>query len=469
MDFNANRTAYMTGKDTKMFIKKQLFLFGPLVFFALVHGLFSQQNLPEKISDQTDILRKALQTRAIAYKLTEPQEVEQIFGQPQKEIKRKDGGMDVLEMIYPHLEFLFGKYRNDKKGVFTLLHISMNKKEIDIGQNEKLVLRNNDDLKKLNPIEGLQNVSLRKVDLSHESAWLATMPFDSRTEWPAADSLPAGFDPHRLLEAGKNPGLGIRSLHAQGITGRGVGLAVIDQPLLLDNEEYAERLVRYDATGMAGIPPQMHGSPIAAVAVGKDLGVAPDAALSWFAVPMWEKDNAGYIRALRMIFALNELLPLDEMIRVVSISDGRFAVKKHFSQWRTVLKEAEERGIFVVTCDTSTWRFGTLSRIEGADPDLAESYQIGKYSLPDDVIRIPAGNKTLAGHSGPGVYFYDREGGRSWAAPYLAGLAALALQVNPQIRPQQIKALLLKTAVLTSAGAVVNPTGFIKGVKEILK
>ncbi|WP_457565726.1 hypothetical protein [Caldithrix abyssi] len=442
-----------------------------IFFLALLFaakGPYAQASHPVKEENAVDKIETAIQSGLFTYKLTEPHEVQSVLGLPLREHWRKDGGRDLLELIYPAMTFTFGKYRSEPGAVFTLLDVTLNNKMMDIGQNRKLLLRNNGDLRKLNHFDGLQNVSLKQLDLRTELPMLESLPFDSETEWPGADSLPAGFDPRRLLEEGKNPGLGIRALHAQGITGRGVGLAVIDQPLLMEHEEYAGRLARYDATGLAGFPPQMHGSPIASVAVGKDIGVAPEATLSYFAVPMWKKDNSGYIRALRMIFDLNEHLPEEETIRVVSISDGRFASKKRYAEWQAVLRDARETGLFVVTCDTSDWHFGTLTLKESADPDSVDNYQAGKYSFPDDVIRIPTGNKTFASHKGAEVYFYDREGGRSWAAPYLAGLAALAFQVNQRISPQKIKTLLIGTAIHTTAGPVVNPLGFIEQVKKTI-
>ncbi len=450
-----------------MKIKQSLFF----TMFVLFLGITQEHPAQSQINQTGFITRLqiAVDSGVIAYKLTEPQEVKRISGAPQQENRRRDGGMDVLELVYPGAQFTFGKYRKDANAIFTLLHLTLDNKPVDIGQNRKLVLRDSRDLKKLDRFQGFQNVSLKKVDLKNEAEFMASMPFDSRTEWPEADSLPAGFNPRCLLENGKNPGLGVRSLHEQGITGRGVGIAIIDQPLLLNHEEYVSRLVRYDATEMAGFPPQMHGSPIASIVVGKNIGVAPEATLSWFAVPMWQKDNTGYIRALHLIFDLNKHLPKDETIRVVSISDGRFAGKKRYEEWQNVLNEARERGLFVVTCDTSDWRFGTLTLSEGGSPDNPQSYRIGKYSFPDDVLRVPTGNKTLAGYSGTNVYVYEREGGRSWAAPYLAGLAALAFQVNPQITPQEIKEMLIKTATSTKAGAVVNPIDFINRIKKMSK
>ena len=49
---------------------------------------------------------------------------------------------------------------------------------------------------------------------------------------------------------------------------------------------------------------------------------------------------------------------------------------------------------------------------------------------------------------------------------YLAGLAVLAYQVNPEIEPKTIVALWHKTAVQTNVGAVVQPENFIEAVRN---
>ena len=54
----------------------------------------------------------------------------------------------------------------------------------------------------------------------------------------------------------------------------------------------------------------------------------------------------------------------------------------------------------------------------------------------------------------------------SWATPYLAGLAVLAYQVNPDIKPDTIIELWRRTAVQTDVGSVVNPVGFIEAVRK---
>jgi len=81
-----------------------------------------------------------------------------------------------------------------------------------------------------NPFEvDLRGYDLSKLDLVSAADDLVYATFDDGTAWPASDRLPEDFDPRQVMEMGKNPGLGVRSLHAQGITGQGVGIAIIGQ------------------------------------------------------------------------------------------------------------------------------------------------------------------------------------------------------------------------------------------------
>ena len=437
---------------------KSIFYFF-IILFLVIHA---------EGKNKSDLLKKiknGIDSGRIAYKLTEPEEIKTLLGAPQKENERKSGGSLVLELKYPDISILFGKMRNDP-APFTIRKVLFQRKKIDIGEGNKVVLRNNDDIRKIDRFQGFQNISLIRLDLRDKIELINSMTFDTLTEWPSEDKLPVGFNPAKLLREAKNPGLGIRSLHEKGIDGSGVGLAIIDQPLLLGHEEYTSRLIRYDATGLDGVSPQMHGSPVASIAVGKNIGVAPGASLTYFAVPMWKSDNTYYINALRSIFELNKNLPAKEKIRVVSISTGMFPYFPNFDEWKEVLNHAEKLGILVVTCDQAILDYGMLSLIPGEDPDKVQSYKPGKYVSKDDLIRIPGGNKTLASHRGNCVYMYYRRGGMSWGAPYIAGLAALAYQVDLEINPKNIIEYLIQTATKTESGPVVNPKEFIKIVKN---
>jgi hypothetical protein len=109
--------------------------------------------------------------------------------------------------------------------------------------------------------------------------------------------------------------------------------------------------------------------------------------------------------------------------------------------------------------------YGILSLKPGEDPDKPDNYNPGYFSSEGDVIRVPGANKTVASHQGNDVYMFDRMGGMSWGAPYIAGLAALAYQVNKDIQPKEIIQLLIETVVKTDAGPIANPGGFIDKVR----
>jgi serine protease AprX len=417
-------------------------------------------------ASRVDLARRGAAEGTLAYKLTTPEEFKALLGSGAKETRKNDGGMEILDLSYPDVRARFGLMRSYST-VLTLLWVSAEGKQLDIGQKRQVVLRNERDLNRLDSFWGFANVSLARLDLRSHLELLETMPFDSQTIWPESDKMPNGFDPAALLEEGKNPDLGLRSLHEKGIDGRGVTVAIIDQPLLRNHQEYADRLVEYEPVGLvaAMTSPQMHGPPVCSIAVGKTCGVAPRASLRYFAVAMWNPDNQPYCYVINKLIDYNKDRATSERIRVASISTGMFSHQAHFDLWQETLDRAQKNGILVVTCDPAFLRYGTLARIPGGDPDKPSSYRRGRYGHDNSVLLIPAGNRTIASHRGPDAYTYTRTGGMSWAAPYMAGLAALAYQVKPEINPKTIVDLWLKTASQTDVGPIINPVSFIEAVQ----
>jgi serine protease AprX len=435
-----------------------------LILCSPVISFCAETDTPTK-SSPADIIRIAVADAKIAYKLTTPDELKALLGPADNETVRNDGGMEIVELKYSDVQVMFGRMRRYSTPS-TLLWINADGKPLDIGQDRQIVLRNEDDLKKFDPFWGFANASLVSLDLRSHAQILETMPFDSQTKWPGSEKLPEGFDPAHLLEDGKNPGLGIRSLHKQGVDGRGVGIAIIDQPLLKDHIEYADRIVQYEAIDVQDVPVQMHGPPVSSIAVGKTCGVAPAASLYYFAVPMWKPDNQPYCDIIDKLITLNADPNTTERVRVVSISTGMFPQQANFDRWQEALKKAGQNGILVVTCAQDSIHYGMLARIGGKDPDNPASYQSGIYGVRPGAVLVPTSNRTTASHTGIDVYTYWREAGMSWAAPYLAGLAVLAYQVNPEIEPKTIVTLWQNTAVQTKAGAVIQPENFIEAARN---
>ena len=54
-------------------------------------------------------------------------------------------------------------------------------------------------------------------------------------------------------------------------------------------------------------------------------------------------------------------------------------------------------------------------------------------------------SRTTANFTGKNEYVFYREGGWSWSIPYIAGVYALAVQVEPAITPEQFWSIAMET------------------------
>ena len=136
----------------------------------------------------------------------------------------------------------------------------------------------------------LSGIDLREIP----TEILTTSEFDSQTVWPSVEKLPEKFDPEEILEQGKNPGLGLKELHEQGFTGKGVIVAIIDQKLDNDHSEYSEALASSEEIGISSEEEMsMHGPAVASLLVGKNCGVSPEAKLHYRAVTCMQGKGTG--------------------------------------------------------------------------------------------------------------------------------------------------------------------------------
>lgn len=337
----------------------------------------------------------------------------------------------------------------------------------------------------------LRGRDLSRLALAERSDDLSHSVFDSRTIWPP--TLPANFSPADILEVGKNPGLGIRSLHERGITGSGIGVAIIDQSLLIDHIEYAEQVRCYEEIHWPAdaLVASMHGAAVASLAVGRTVGVAPDADLYFvaeqhgtYAGAEFSWDFAWLAQAIDRVIEIDAQLPAGSKIRVISISVGWAPEQKGYAEVTAAVARAVQVGMFVVSSSlelTYGYRFMGLGRAPNGDPEQTESYGPGSwwearfYDHPErlvgDVLMAPMDSRTAASHTGSGDYFWGRIGGLSWTIPYLAGLYALACQAEPSITPDAFWSAALATAdTITirngddnySFGKIVNPVALIE-------
>jgi hypothetical protein len=349
----------------------------------------------------------------------------------------------------------------------------------------------------------LRSSDLSKLDLSKSRDSLHYADFDSQTKWPATDKMPTDFDWQKIMQTGKDPGLGMRALHDQGITGKGIGIAIIDQTLLVDHVEYKDRIRVYEEAedvidGWQEV--QMHGPAVASIAVGKTVGVAPEADLYYIATgdcgganSIEDMDFSCRAKAIRRIVEINSSLPAGRKIRVLSMSIGWAPQNKGYDEITAALQGAKAAGIFVISSslsETDKLYFHGLGRDPLTDPNQFEAYAPGLWwgknfyaGMPlnfagdpsKQTLLVPMDSRTTASPTGTEDYVFYRTGGWSWSIPYLAGVYALAAQVKPEMTPEEFWETALKTGRTIQLqhegkdyefGVILDPQALIKVIRN---
>ena len=133
------------------------------------------------------------------------------------------------------------------------------------------------------------STDISNINLRDAGEKIKYMSFDDKTIFPSDDKMPSDFNPKVLLEKGKNPGLGIKTIHADGITGKGVTVAIIDNALNIDHQEIKNNVIHYEILGRP--VENFHGPAVSSLLCGKNIGVAPDVKLVYFASGFFPKEN----------------------------------------------------------------------------------------------------------------------------------------------------------------------------------
>jgi hypothetical protein len=342
----------------------------------------------------------------------------------------------------------------------------------------------------------LRGYDLTRLDLVDRLADLLHADFDSRTRWP--DRLPAGFDRDRIVALGKDPGLGVRQLHARGITGKGIGLGIIDQTLLVDHVEYRDCLRLYEEIhAPSNAPAQMHGPAVASIAVGRTMGVAPDAHLYYIAEQhgifrgegKFDWDFTWLAQSIERLLDVNASLPPDRKIRVISISVGWSPDQKGYAETVAAVTRAKRDGVFIVSTSIEQdyqLAFHGLGREALSDPNDFNVYGPGSWwgpmfwggqqqFAPGNRLLVPMDCRALASPTGTNDYVFYWSAGWSWSVPWIAGLYALACQIRPDLTPDVFWAEALKTGRTTQVrrastelafGTVADPVALIDRLSQ---
>ncbi|MEI7529677.1 MAG: S8 family serine peptidase, partial [Elusimicrobiota bacterium] len=190
--------------------------------------------------------------------------------------------------------------------------------------------------------------------------------------------------------------------------------------------------------------------------------------------PSWKSDAKYHARALDWVIAQNKQLPAGKKIRVVSVSSAPSGpgspVKKNNKKWDAAFARAEKAGLLVLDCEDNRGFIGPCT-YDPADPENPAKCKKGLPNLPSYdgpyQLQAPASGRTVAEDTEyvRFSYSYWGQGGRSWSVPYVAGVAALGWQADPELTAAQVKDLLLRSAT-GGNGGVIDPPAFIELVRR---
>ncbi|HSL45350.1 MAG TPA: S8/S53 family peptidase [Anaerolineales bacterium] len=326
------------------------------------------------------------------------------------------------------------------------------------------------------PIKPYQDVRNKDVRIygSMDETLIETLWFNESTKWSHEDKDTA----QNITKLGMNPGLGIRELHKEGITGKGINIAIIDQNMLLDHPEFRGKIIKYHDVGTNTSTKEgsMHGPAVTSLLIGESIGTAPDANVYYVAAPSWKADAQYYADALNWIIDENEKLPEEQKIRAVSVSAAPSGEGSPFTKnqdaWDAAYKRAMAAGILVLDA-TREHRITAPCYCDLYDPDnitkCIPGWPEGKdYQLGEDQIHVPAARRTTAEEYEQGnfSYQYDGQGGMSWTMPYLAGVLAMGWQINPDATSAELLDMLFTSAYVTKDNEkIIDPKAFIDTVK----
>ena len=278
-----------------------------------------------------------------------------------------------------------------------------------------------------------------------------------------------------------------------GFAGAGVGIAIIDSGVTAE-PDFGSRLVQVRLPGQDGSLDDVvgHGTLVAAVAAGDSpdgsyIGVAPGATI--YALNVYRPggvSSGDVITALKWVFdnahAYN--------IRVVNLSLSEattssytqseldLAVERLWAEGVLVVVSAGNRGAVAGSVDyapandplaLTAGAFDDMGTSGPGDDTIATFSSSGKttdgFDKPELVApgrhiasALPAG--TLLAAQAPAANVlgggYASVSGTSFAAPQLAGAAAIAFQTHPGYSPDQVKWLLLAKAAANPRGSKVK-------------
>ena len=279
-----------------------------------------------------------------------------------------------------------------------------------------------------------------------------------------------------------NQAIGADKLHAAGITGQGVGVALIDTGVVpVDGLTTTGKLIagpdlsfESQAPGLLHLDTFGHGTHLAGIIAGSGTdftGVAPGAHL----VSLKVATSDGAVDVTQVIAAIDWVVQhrAEHNIRVLNLSYGTDSLQPYtVDPLAFAVENAWKHGIVVVVSGGNDGRGAPLNN-PASDPyviavgatDTRQTPGIGDDVIPEFVsdgtnrgLDVVAPGQSIVSLRNPGSFAdqnypnalvgdrFFRGTGTSQAAAVVSGAAALLVQQRPELTPDDVKALLMGSA-----------------------
>lgn len=343
--------------------------------------------------------------------------------------------------------------------------------------------------------------ALMQLDLAKREGIIGNFCADAPLDFTSDCMIECGTD-NGDVQVGKEANImfGVDKLHEQGITGKGSCICVLDSGIA-PHPDLKDRIIAFKDYVNGETEPyddNGHGTHCAGICAGdgtssdgKNVGVAPEANIIGVKVldKFGEGSTSNIIKGIQWAIMNKHKYGID----VLSISLGRPIERTRFLDPMTIAVQVAYRaGLSVVvsagnegnnpetiSSPANAPNAITVGALDDAGtPETSDDWvayfssqgptKFDHLDKPDVV--APGVDIISCSHEGDG---YVKMSGTSMATPFTAGLAALMKQVDPKIKPKQIKKVLMETAnpieycrQQAQGAGVVDPLESIAKVSE---
>lgn len=282
-----------------------------------------------------------------------------------------------------------------------------------------------------------------KLDFNNEAGqyMLRHLSFDFETfKNTPSQNLPEGWNPETVIENGFQLGQNVDKMHEMGYTGKGINVAVLDTPIIIHNDikSSLKSYIVMDDVKELNLPADFHGQATSDILCGDKSGAAPDAKLTFIATG---NNKLEWLKGLREIIDYNQKAELQDKIKVISLSWGFEEGEEGYDEFRAILKELYDDGVFVATADFNMLdeslsgtclSYGCISKKDQMrNPNDFSNYvarDMYGNSNPENTLYVVSGDRTVASAKNPDKFRHDSQLSTSWTTPALAGIYTCALQ-----------------------------------------